>query len=317
MAQICSTRLLKNAKFLQRPEVGYLPAIEPAEGFQSLVPAGILERIHSSRPEELGDPRLANAISKGRPPPVGPRAVASLFSGTIRFVQLTVFASGAPHSVPEADLTTALRYAGLCVGPISAYASQYGPNRLAVGSGLIPFQVSLTGTSYNDQSLAGWTDELAKKDALGPDSCLVFLNPPGVVNVDADSAKGVLGYHSLSPSGITYSFVNLLGQGLTVGDENDYYALALSHEIAEATVDPQANGGNPEASDNCSGNCNVDFRNYFDLGGRWMGSSPTPGYGFFTAGVVKPPDATKCPAPPTSCSYPPPAVGGSQEMPQS
>jgi hypothetical protein len=305
---ICSTRLLKNAKFLQQPDVGFFPSVEPPEGFQSLVPGGILERIHRARPEEMGDPRLVNTVSKSRPPSVGTRAVAPLFSGTIRFVRLTVSASGTLHSVPEADLATTLRYAGLCIGPISAYASQYGPNRLAVGSGLIPFRASVTGTNYNDQTLAGWTDELAKGNRLGPDSCLVFLNPLGVVNVDANPAQGVLGYHSLSPSGIPYSFVNLLGQGLTIRDENDFYALALSHEVVEATVDPRANGSNPEASDNCSGNCDVDFRNYFDLKGTWLGSSPLEGYGFFTAGVVKPPDSTSCPAPRSSCSYPPPEV---------
>jgi hypothetical protein len=310
VALICSTRSLKNAKFLQGPELGFFPATEPLEGFASLVPIQILSRLGQIAATELESEELAAAVSKRRPPAGGNKAVAPLFSGTLRFVQATFTSSGTDFALPAADLGTAIAYAKMSAPPISSYASQYGPNSLAVAMNTIPLRVSLVAGKYNDETLAGWVDELAKGQGLGPDSCLVFLNPQGVVNVDADVNQGVLGYHNLSPGGIPYAFVNAMGQGLTIKDERDSYALALSHEIEELTVDPAANGSNPEVSDACSGNCNVTYLNYFDASGVWLGASPSSNYTFFTAGMVKPASASKCPAPPSSCSYPPPASGG-------
>lgn len=310
MAHTCSTRYLKNARFLQGPELGFFPATEPTEGFASLVPMDVLSRLAQIALEELEPDELARAISKRRPPVGGKVAVAPLFAGTLRFVQATVLSSGTDHTLPAADLGTAMGYAKLSAPPISAYASQYGPNSLAVAIETIPLQASVVAGKYNDQSLAGWVDQLGTARGLGPDSCLVFLNPQGVVNTDADVNQGVLGYHNVSPGGIPYAFVNVMGQGLTIRDEQDLYALTLSHEIVEAVVDPAANGNNPEVSDNCSGNCNVEFKNYFDANGVWLGGSPSSNYAFFTAGCVKPASAAQCPAPVSSCSYPPPASLG-------
>jgi hypothetical protein len=109
----------------------------------------------------------------------------------------------------------------------------------------------VTNGKYNDSILSGWVDQLAKANGLGADSCPMFLNPQGVVNTDADPAQGVGGYHNISSSGVPYAFVNVMGHGLTVDDRQDVYAVALSHEIAEMTVDPKANGSNPEVSDPC------------------------------------------------------------------
>ena len=310
MALTCSTRSLKNAKFLQGQELEFFPAVEPIEGFGSLVPIHVLSRLGQMALAELEPEELARAISKARPPVGGKVAVAPLFTGTLRFVQATFSSSGTDFSLPAADLGTAIGYAKLSAPPISSYASQYGPNSLAVAIDTIPFQVSVVGGKYNDQALAGWVDRLAKVRGLGPDSCPVFLNPQGVVNSDADVNQGVLGYHNISPGGIPYAFVNVMGQGLTIRDERNLYALALSHEIVEMVVDPAANGSNPEVSDGCSGNCNVEFKNYFDTNGLWLGGSPSPNYAFFTAGCVKPASAAQCPAPVSSCSYPPPAGVG-------
>jgi hypothetical protein len=310
VAVTCSTRSLKNAKFLQGPEVSFFPAMEPIEGFASLVPMHVLSRLGRIALAELEPEELARAISKTRPPVGGKVAVAPLFAGTLRFVQATFSFSGTDYALPAADLGTAMGYTKLCAPPISSYASQYGPNSLALAIDTIPLQASVVAGKYNDQSLAGWVDALAKGRSLGPDSCLVFLNPQGVVNTDADVNQGVLGYHNVSPGGIPYAFVNVMGQGLTIKDEQNLYALALSHEIVEALVDPAANGSNPEVSDNCSGNCNVEFRNYFDANGLWLGGSPSSNYAFFTAGCVKPASAAQCPAPVSSCTYPPPARVG-------
>ena len=307
MANTCSTRYLKNAKFLQGPELGFFPGAEPIEGFASLVPMHVLSRLGEIALAELEPEELAMALSKKRPPVGGKVAVAPLFAGVLRFVQATFSSSGTDHALPAADLGTAMGYAKMSAPPISAYASQYGPNSLGVAIDTIPLQASIVAGKYNDQLLAGWVDQLAKARGLGPDSCLVFLNPQGVVNTDADVSQGVLGYHNVSSGGIPYAFVNVMGQGLTIKDEQNLYALALSHEIVEALVDPAANGSNPEVSDNCSGNCNVEFRNYFDDGGMWLGGSPGPNYAFFTAGCVKPSNASQCPAPTSACTYPPPA----------
>jgi intein/homing endonuclease len=203
------------------------------------------------RPEEIGMEQLARAISKNRPPVGAAMTVAPLFSGTLRFARTTFSSGGTSFAVPDPDLSVAMQYAGLVIGPISQYASQYGPNKLQLASATIPFNAPVTNRKYNDSKLSAWVDQLAKANGLGADSCLIFLNPLGVVNTDADPAQGVGGYHNVSSSGVPYAFVNVMGQGLTVRDENDVYAVALSHEIAEMDVDPLANGSNPEVSDSC------------------------------------------------------------------
>jgi len=308
MDRYCSTRLLKNARFLQAPEVGFFPQVEPLDGFQSLVSAAILGRLERIPSGEIKIEGLARALSKKKLPSAQARLASPLFSGTLRFVQTTFASAGASFEVPAADLGVAMKYVGVAIVPISEYCSQYGPNKLAVAQGTIPFRASVTDGKYNDSVLSGWVDQLAGANGLGSDSCLVFLNPQGVVNTDADATQGVLGYHSISKSGVPYAFVNVMGTGLTVQDVQDYYALALSHEIAEMTVDPLVNGGNPEVCDECAGNCNVDYQNYFDSNGNWLGGSPASGYYFFTDGIATPASVTKCPAPATSCIYPPPKL---------
>lgn len=304
MEKLCHTRFLKNARFLQSAEVGFFPRAEPLDGFQTIVAGPTLRRLERLMVEEVKDERLAQAISKKRPPVAQSKPVGPFFSGTLRFMQVTF--SRARVSMPVSDLETAMRYASFAVGPISAYASQYGPNKLSVAVAAIPFDAPVTDGKYNDTILSGWVDQIAKANGLGSDSCLVFLNPQGVVNTDADPAQGVLGYHNMSPSGVPYAFVNVLGTGLTIDDRKDLYATALSHEIAEMDVDPKADGSNPEVSDPCAGNCSVNYLNYFDSSGTWLGGVATSAYAFFTDGIATPATVAQCPAPASSCSYPPP-----------
>jgi intein/homing endonuclease len=224
---------MKNAKFLQREDVAFFPPEEPSEGFTSLIPAQVLRRLERMRPEEIGMEQLARAISKNRPPVGAATTVAPLFSGTLRFAR-TTFSSGETNfAVPDHDLNIAMQYAGLVIGPISQYASQYGSNKLQLARTTIPFNAPVTNGKYNDGKLSAWVEQLAKANGLGADSCLIFLNPQGVINTDADPAQGVGGYHNISSSGVPYAFVNVMGQGLTVDDKQDVYAVALSHEIAE------------------------------------------------------------------------------------
>jgi hypothetical protein len=309
VGSLCSTRLLKNAKFLQGPDVGFFPQVEPPDGFLSLVPYPVLSRLERIPREEIGIAPLARALSRRTPPSPQAKLATPPFSGTLRFVRAAFTSSGASFTVPDADLGVAINYALLAVGPISEYCSQYGPNSLSVADVTLPFSASVPSGKYNDGILSGWVDQLAKANGFGPDSCLVFLNPQGVVNTDADATQGVLGYHNLSSSGVPYAFVNVMGKGLTIDDRMNVFALALSHEIAEMTVDPEANGSNPEVCDQCSGNCSVDYRNYFDQAGGWLGGSAAPGYHFFINGIAAPASATRCPAPASSCTYPPPGQG--------
>jgi len=85
--------------------------------------------------------------------------------------------------------------------------------------------------------------------------------------------------------------------------------MAVSHELAELTVDPQADDRNPEVCDPCDLNCGRAHRNYFDASGRYLGSTdalppPFP-YNFYVCAVVKPGAAGRCPASSANCDYAP------------
>jgi len=172
------------------------------------------------------------------------------------------------------------------------------------------------GTTYTDAELAGWVDAYAASANLPAGDAVAVLNPPsGVENTDAKVSEGVLGYHSLSPKGHPYLFVNVQGAGLRPDDPAGYFALALSHELQEMLVDPQANGANPEVCDPCAGNCSpTSALELFDAGSNYLGSvttsttAPPAGtpYAFYLNSMVRPANATDCPAPPAACAYAPP-----------
>jgi hypothetical protein len=58
-----------------------------------------------------------------------------------------------------------------------------------VAGSAISLSVNLVGNKYNDQTLAGWADQVAKQNGLSG-ACLAFLNPQGVLNTDADASQG-------------------------------------------------------------------------------------------------------------------------------
>jgi len=175
---------------------------------------------------------------------------AGLFSGSVYFVTVTFTTGEGSIMVADTDLATAMNYLEKAAGPISAYCSQYGPNSVNVDPTPIAFSADLAGgNSYNDATLQGWVNQIMTDHKLNANDALVFLSPQGVVNTDADITQGVLGYHGMAQ--MAYSFVNVLGNPLTLDDAGDYYATALSHEIAEMTVDPAADNSNPEVCDPC------------------------------------------------------------------
>jgi hypothetical protein len=309
MDRFCVTRAIKNAKYLQKEAPDLVPKKEPADGFASLIPRDLLTKLHLAGPEATKIRVLSELLARRNVPRAGTRASAPLFSGSIQFVDVTFNASGRTFSVPPADLATAMRFSGLVAKPITRYAAQYGPNSVSVAGNAIPLSVNLVGNRYNDQTLAGWADQVAKQNGLSGD-CLAFLNPQGVLNTDADASQGVLGYHGFSPGGAPYIFMNPTGSGFTLQDSQDFYALAVSHEIAEMVVDPRADGSNPEVCDGCGPNCETVLRDYFDGAGAYLKTStafPPPfGFGFYINAIVKPSSATACPAPDSACAYAPP-----------
>lgn len=221
---------------------------------------------------------------------------ASLFSGTVHFVDTTF----AGVKVSDADVATAIKYATLAAPLISQYCSPYGANSLVVDPTPIPFAVDVS--SFSDADLQGWANQIAR--ALPLTDALVFLCPRAVNNTDAPVSQRILGYHG--KASIAYSFVNLLGSGLTTDDEADLYALALSHEVAEMTVDPDADLSEPEVCDPCAGNCGVDYRNYFDSDDNWLSQTQSPvGYAFFVAAIATPDAVQSCPAAQGNCAYAP------------
>jgi hypothetical protein len=309
MDRVCVTRAIKNAKFLQNMAPDIIPKKEPADGFASIIPSIVLRRLHEAGPEAARVPKLWEFLARKKPPRAGTRASAPLFSGTIQYLDVRFNSSGKIFAVPGPDLATVIKFSGLVAKPIARYAGQYGPNSVSVAGNAVSLSVNLTGNKYNDQTLSGWADQVSKQNGL-TGACIAFLNPQGVVNTDADATQGVLGYHGLSPGGVPYTFVNVTGSGLTLQDAQDFYALAVSHEIAEMVVDPRADGSNPEVCDGCGPNCEPVLRDYFDASGAYLRTSaafPPPfGYGFYINAIVKPSAATACPAPDSACAYAPP-----------
>jgi len=300
----CATRSLKLARHLQRSRPDIVPPVEPLSGFTSLL--------------EGSDPSmkfvLRDALAPGKLPVLRANAAGPLFRGTLRFANLAVSVGTKTFGLGANDLATATKFAGLAVGPISKYAGQYGPNALAVDPTALPLPVSVPRGVYNDSTLQTWVDQLVRANSLEPGStAIVVLSPPGPLNTDADPSRGVLGYHG--KASIPYAFVNVTGAELAIADPTDRFALALSHEIAEMTVDPSADLANPEVCDPCGPNCQAPIRVYFDGTAAYLGSSsqfpPSFDYGFFLNAVVQPASATQCPAPASACAYAPPRDGSS------
>jgi hypothetical protein len=297
-------------KHLLASSPGLLPETEPPEGFFGAIPRELLLKLERLKPEEVELPGFREALL-AHPAPL-PRQGASLplFSGTLFLVQASFSSPGGPFALSESDMKVAVEYLTLAAPPISRYVSQYGANVIAVSSRHVQFETMLTEPAYNDQMLSEWVDQIVAENSFSRNSCIVFLNPQGVTNVDADPREGAMGYHSISPTKVPYVFANVTGSGLTVGDASGSFALALSHQVAEMAVDPRADGSNPECCDPCGPNCPPSLKSYFSADGKYMETAsdfPPPfAYGFFINAIAKPSGSTFCPAPLQACAYSPP-----------
>lgn len=317
--RICGTRVMKNARFLQRVAPAIMAGEEPPEGFASIVQASILARLHQvAIPAALlTDPAHRAALQRVSFPLVTSSLADPMFNGRVFFVRIQ-FMVGSQHgavvALDQADIETARAFLFLAAPRISAYASQYGTNGIDVDLSILDFSVSLPGNTYNDDDLQGWVNAIASQNALPASACVIVLNPLGVINNDAKSSDGIGGYHLHAD--LPYAFVNVMGSNLTIDDTDQFYALALSHEIAEVTVDPLANLVNPEVCDSCGPNDQNVFIDYFAGNGAYLQTiqaaawPPTPPpfpYAFFINSIVQPASATAHPAPASACAYPPPA----------
>jgi hypothetical protein len=320
--RISATRAIKNAKFLHDQAKRLLAADEPIQNFTRDIPLRTLGRLHkASDPASLvADPRIKSILERVKFPELTATLTDPLFGGTLFFVQIQFTIrnqNNAVISVSTADIQTAINFATRAAVPISGYAAQYGPNLITVDPNIITFAVTLDDNTYaddqNNPQLAGWINIIASQLNLPSNAfCLVVLNPQGMLNIDADPSQGIGGYHNFA--NVPYIFVNLFGQNLTVADQQQAYALALSHEMAEMVVDPQANLVNPEVCDPCGPNCQNVFVDYFDGAGAYIATVQASGfppgpplfqYSFMINGIVRPASATQCPAPGGDCNYQP------------
>lgn len=246
------------------------------------------------------------------PSPTGRTVSGPLFDGTVYLANLAFQVGGRSVAITPSDLATVRQYLTKIVTPVTSYAAQYGPCGLRAGTILPEFATPAISGSYSDADLQAWVDAMVASNQLGVGSALIVLNPPPVVNRDAKETGGVgvLGYHGAASR--PYCFVNTLGTGFALDDRSDLFAEAVSHELAEMTVDPRADDSNPEVCDGCGTNCQGTsaYRAFFDGAGSYLATStrfPPPfAYAFFLSAVARPGAAADCPAPASACDYAPP-----------
>jgi hypothetical protein len=133
----CATRAVKNVAFLQTAAPNIMPAVEPPEGFGSVIPLRQLGLLHA--PQLLRrsgmDAKLADSLKSIAFPQVANVNANSLFKGRLVFlnIQFTVVnQNNAIIALSDSDFAVAVDYARQAAIPIAKYASQYGPNTIAV-----------------------------------------------------------------------------------------------------------------------------------------------------------------------------------------
>jgi hypothetical protein len=290
------------------------------------LPAKVLSGLHAG--SDLGqvtkDPKLRKWLAANPLPSAKASVQAPLFHGTLFFVQLTFNRPNQPPFTDlAADIQTAITYATLAVGPIQRYASQYGPNSVEVSPNILPFTVNLQGNTFNDHDVQGWVDTIVQNNNL-TNACVVILHNTAAANspTNTDGTGSTLGYHSSTGHGHPYCYCRAFGQNLTVADKRQLYAGALSHEIAEMTVDPIPRLENPEVCDGCFGNCSNFHFNLFDGNSTFIGGTNNPTtvstpFTFFINSIIQPgayDPKTECAVAGSDltavCVYPPPGVHG-------
>jgi hypothetical protein len=331
--RMCATRALKNARHIRAVAPQVFPAVEPLDGFASVLPFDVLNRFHRMTDDELSrHPHLLEAARKLRQGSPSGSAVPApsllpilfpLFKGTVHLAKITFNNDGAIRTFSDTDMAMVLQYLKVAAPAIIEYTSQYGECRLDVAPNILELKVDIHLGKYNDDMLQGWIKTLLTKNNLPHDSsCIVVFNPDGIVNTDGDGSKGIGGYHD-AVEGSPYCFCNVGGSNFTVQDRQNHYAETLSHEVAEMVVDPLISFLSPEVCDGCAGNCSNRWLAFFasDSSGNphYLTSArkvpPLPfNHDFFLAAVARPKNANDCPPPESGCNYAPPGDKQSPEQ---
>lgn len=320
----CATRALKNARHIRAVAPQVFPAVEPLDGFASVLPFDVLNRFHHMTDDELRrHPHLLEAARKlrqGSPsgsalPATSLPIIFPLFKGIVHLAKITFNDDGAISTFSNDDMAIMVQYLKVAAPAIIEYTSQYGECRLDVSPNILQLEVDVHQGKYNDEMLQGFIKTLLSRNNLPHKStCIVVFNPDGVVNTDGDGSKGIGGYHD-AVAGSPYCFCNVDGSSFTVQDRQNHYAETLSHEVAEMVVDPLISFLSPEVCDGCAGNCRNRWLSFFatDSSGhphylRSERKVPQPPFNhdFFVAAVARPKNANACPPPESGCNYAPP-----------
>jgi hypothetical protein len=315
---ICATRAIKNARHIRSVAPQVFPAVEPLEGFASVVPFDVLNRFHRMSTDELRSHNLLDAATKLRQ--ASPAGAASanlgpifpLFKGTVHLAKVSFNNDGTVFTFSDADMATVVQYLRAAAPAIIEYTKQYGDCRLDVAPTFLRLNVDVHQGKYNDDNLRGVVKTLLSQNHLPANgTCIVVFNPDGVVNTDGDGSKGIGGYHD-AVDGTPYCFCNVGGSNFTVQDRQNHYAETLSHEVAEMVVDPLISFLSPEVCDPCAGNCNFKWLSFFEkdssgaphylLSARKVPPPPF-NHDFFIAAVAKPGNVNQCPPPESGCNY--------------
>jgi len=302
----CYTRALKNARHLQEVAPDVFPRGGRAKGFGTGLSMELLRGLHRIRADSPVLNRhkaVAKTLKKHPLPPLRLPARDALFSGGIHFAQVTFHTSGGDRVIPTADMNQIVQYARHAIVPIRGYAAQYGPNTVTISPTLLTKTVDVPSGNFTDNDVRGWVNALKNDNNLPGNSCVFVVVPNGIT---ANHVGGNAGYHDKAD--IPYIVAGVTSTGLTLADVADVYAMVVSHEIAEAIVDPNVEIGDPEVCDPCDLNCGNLTRVYFDALDNFLGSNQAtpPGglaFSYYICSIVKPAAATECPAASADCNY--------------
>jgi hypothetical protein len=237
---------------------------------------------------------------------------APLFSGTLHFIHPTFVTPGGSFTFSAADMQMMIQYAQHAIVPVLEMVHQeYGPSTTVISPTTIDYTAHMSAATFSDSDLQGWVNDILSTNSLDASTSLTVVPCPSGISDDAGYVVANGGYHNIANG--PYAVFGIYTTGLTLADQVDQYAMVVSHEIAEAIVDPKADHSNPEVGDPCCENCYHGgnfYRAYFDAFNNYLGTnqqSPPGGFNFayYTAVVVKPEDGLDCPAPDADCNYSP------------
>jgi hypothetical protein len=249
-------------------------------------------------------------------PNVKDRVTEPLFNGVVVVAAIDFKVEGQDESIAlsEADILQVIAYLKLAVKPIRLYVGQYGSTTIDVQDAPVRFEAEVpSNATFDGDAVKAWVNDIRRKLAANlrtKDVCIIVLNPPELTNVAGNRKERVYGYHGFAD--VPFCFVNVRGRGLQVSDEDHFFALPLSHEVAEMAADPRVGNDDPEICDACSSNFQDPYIAYFDadavyIDTRPLAFGPPPGeYAFFISAVTTPDWVTARPAPASACRYAPP-----------